>query len=127
MSRIEHFVEAGLVFDAEHVSPTTVEVRPCTCFEQIGDARVVHTSLTTAEFRFETELEQETIVETHTDEDWENDARLVDTYKIPPRDCSACHTGKTRPCHCGGRIHNEMHGSTFVEQCFSCGRGWTPA
>ena len=40
-------------------------------------------------------------------------------------DCRMCHTGTTRACDCGGRVHNEMHGG-LVEMCFSCGDGWVP-
>ena len=69
------------------------------------------------------ETEEATIIEVHTEEDRENDRRLVEAYDNPPGDCAACHTGKTRPCHCGGRIHNEMHGR-LVEMCFSCGTSW---
>ena len=39
-------------------------------------------------------------------------------------DCAICHTGATRVCECGGRVHNEMH-TRLVEMCFSCGEDWS--
>jgi len=40
-------------------------------------------------------------------------------------DCAMCHTGMTRACDCGSRVHNEMH-EGVVEMCFSCDTDWTP-
>ena len=73
------------------------------------------------------ELERETLRQTHPPDQAEIDEMLKDAYRQPPRDCTACHTKRTRPCPCGNRIHNEMQGGVFVEQCFGCGTGWVPA
>jgi hypothetical protein len=54
------------------------------------------------------------------------DEQLKQSRRDPPSDCPDCHTGRTRACPCGGRIHNEMQ-DRLVEQCFSCGFGWVTA
>jgi hypothetical protein len=68
-------------------------------------------------------VEQETRRQVHPPDQTEIDQNLVNAYKDPPRDCSFCHTKRTRSCPCGGRIHNEMH-DRLVEMCFSCGDAW---
>jgi hypothetical protein len=47
------------------------------------------------------------------------------SFGLGGADCSACYSGATRACGCGGRVHNERR-EVIVERCFSCGVAWKP-